>query len=653
MSVELHHALGDHRTASGDVSALARPARVVRPETSCEVVDEAFRTDPELLCLAVSPRADHDAGGWGLISRGPFMSAMAGRLGYGRSVHARRPVASLTDWDALVLAPTATVSSAAALVLARERAARYSEVLVIGGSETGAHGEVAFIEVEDVLRSLNAELAHKALTDQLTGLSNREHFLHQLQTAGADERRVAVVYVDVDDFKSINDGYGHNAGDLVLQQVAEHVRAAVGPDGVAARLGGDEFALLVRPPLGASTSVRAWADEVAHRLLARLCEPVDVAGRALPGRASVGVAISGPGAVDASVLLHEADLAMYAAKAAGGSRCTVVDGTGAPLAVLAAAPDRTELHAAVAQGQFVLHFQPVVAALTGRLTATEALVRWRHPSRGLLPPAAFLGDVAAAGFAATLDAHVLRLALSQQARWQATHGASAPAHVNVNLSVSGLLDDDLVSLVLRELDREGLAPQVLRLELPEVATTAHIVAASPSLAALRAAGVGLALDDVGTGAAGLAHLSDLHLDSIKIDRRFVSGMLTDDRDAAVVRMLAQMGQALGVAVTAEGAETPEHVRALRELAGAVPRHGLHVQGYAVGRPVPPEELAATWLLERSVSTPPGVHRPAVQQPPGVPPEVVKGPQVSPGGREAAARARSGEVPCARPTAWPR
>nr|WP_255479758.1 EAL domain-containing protein [Quadrisphaera sp. RL12-1S] len=515
---------------------------------------------------------------------------MAGRLGYGRSVNARRPISAFTDWDALVVSPGTTVARAAQLVLARDRAARYSEVLVLAeGEHDDDGGQPGHLEVEDVLRDLAAELAHKALTDPLTGLANREHFLERLAAAHPP---LALVYVDVDDFKAINDSFGHATGDQVLQRVASRLRGAVRPGDLAARLGGDEFALLLRPP-APEERVVAWAQEVGQRLLSRLTEPVQLGGRVLPGQASVGVAVS-TGGFDPTALLHEADLAMYGAKAAGGSRCAVVEGGAAPSITAAHAPDRTELHAAVAQGRFLLHFQPIVEVGSGRLASTEALVRWDHPHRGLLPPAAFLGDVAAAGFGAELDAHVLRTALAQQARWVAALGEAAPPCVNVNLSVPGLLRGDLVPQVLAELDRAGLPPRALRVELPEIATTAHVAAASASLSALRAAGVAVVLDDVGSGAAGLAHLRDLQLDGVKIDRRYVMGMLTDERDAAVVRMLVEMAHGLGASVTAEGAETPAHLQALRDLAAERPGRRLHAQGFAISRPVPPEQLTAAW-----------------------------------------------------------
>lgn len=597
MNVDLRAALGGPASPTGDVAHLVRPLRVVGAATPCDEVDALFRAEPDLECLAVHPATDHagqDSGvgrSWGLVSRGPFLTAMAGRLGYGRSVHSRRPVSALTDWAPLAVSPRATVSQAAQRILQRDRSTRYDQVLVVGED-----GEPGHLEVEDVLRELAAELAEKALTDPLTGLANREHFLGRL---GAAQPPLVLVYVDVDDFKAINDGYGHSTGDQVLQRVADRLRGCVRPGDVAARLGGDEFALLLHPPAGSGRAVE-WAQQVGQRLLARLTEPVQLGGRVLPGQASVGVAVGlETTSFDASALLHEADLAMYGAKAAGGSRCAVVEGGAAPSITTAHAPDRTELHAAVAQGRFVVHHQPIVDVLSGRLTSTEALVRWDHPHRGLLPPAAFLGEVAAAGFAADLDEHVLRTALAQQVRWSTDLGADAPCHVNVNLSVPALLREDLVPLVLAELERAGLPAHVLRLELPEIATTAHVAAAAGSLSALRDAGVGVALDDVGTGAAGLAHLRDLHLDGLKIDRRYVVGMLTDERDAAVVRMLVEMAHGLGAAVTAEGVETPAHLQALRDLAAERPGRRLHAQGYAISRPLPPEQLQATWAASRA------------------------------------------------------
>jgi diguanylate cyclase (GGDEF)-like protein len=561
------------------VDDLSAPLRSVPADTPCWRVDEAFRADPDLLCLAVpAPGAAP-----GLVSRAAFLSAMSGRYGYGRSLHARRPVGDLADRGVLVLDAATGVARAAELLLSRERSRRFSEVLV-----RRPDGELRLLEAERVFRALSSQLAVEALTDQLTGLSNRAHFLRRLEEVCAGAGRAVVACVDLDGFKAVNDSSGHATGDQLLRCTAERLRGCAGPGAVVARLGGDEFAVLLP---GAS---RADAQHLAARLQAELGRPHDLGGRVLPGRASAGVAVCSSLPAEPSALLHEADLAAYRAKQAGGQRSEVVDASwcsaAAPLA-----PDRRAFEAAVRAGQLEVHYQPIAAVADGSLRSLEALVRWRHPERGLLSPGDFLDDVAAAGFSAELDVHVLRTALAQRVRWVAEHGSAVPQHLNVNLSVAGLLAPDLPSVVARELARAGVPAGSLRLELPEVATAAHVRAAEPSLRALRELGVALTLDDVGSGAAGLSHLSELHVDGLKIDRRFVERAPTDERSAVVVRTLVELAHGLGVPVTAEGAEGEEHLALLRGMSSG---RCLLVQGTAVSRPLHPDDVPALWGAPR-------------------------------------------------------
>ncbi|TNM69456.1 EAL domain-containing protein [Streptomyces sp. NP160] len=560
------------------VDDLGEPLRSVPASTPCWRVDEAFRADPDLLCLAVTDD-DRARPAPGLLSRTAFLSAMSGRLGHGRSLHARRPVGHLADRDVLVIDASTGVPRAAEMLLARERSRRFSEVLV-----RRPDGELRLLEAERVFRALSAQLAREALTDPLTGLSNRADFLRRLDEVCAGTGGAVVACVDLDGFKAVNDSSGHAAGDQLLRRTAERLRGCAGPGAVVARLGGDEFAVLLA---GASA---ADAQHLAARLQEALGRPHDLGGRVLPGRASAGVAVCSALPAEPSALLHEADLAAYRAKQAGGRRCEVVDASwcsdAAPLA-----PDHRAFEAAAAAGQLEVHYQPIVAVADGSLRSLEALVRWRHPQRGLLAPADFLDDVAAAGYSAELDAHVLRTALTQRARWAAEHGDAVPAHLNVNLSVAGLLAPDLPAVVARELARAGVPSRVLRLELPEVATAAHVRAAEPSLRALRALGVALTLDDVGSGAAGLSHLSELHVDGLKIDRRYVERAPEDARSAVVLRTLVDLGHGLGVPVTAEGAQGPEHLALLRRMAGG---RCLLAQGSAVAEPLHPDDVPALW-----------------------------------------------------------
>lgn len=576
------------------VDDLGQPLRSVPSATPCWQVDEAFRADPELLCLAVTddgedgrPDVDGAAGAPtapGLLSRAAFLSAMSGRFGYGRSLHAQRPVGQLADRDVLVLDARTGVPRAAELLLARERSRRFSEVLV-----RRPDGDLRLLEAEHVFRALSAQLAVEALTDPLTGLANRAHFLRRLDEVCAGTGGAVVAFVDLDGFKAVNDSSGHATGDQLLRCTADRLRGCAGPQAVVARLGGDEFAVLV------PDATPADGQRLAAGLQAALARPHELGGRVLPGRASAGVAVCAALPAEPSALLHEADLAAYRAKQAGGQRSEVVDASWCSAAA-PVSPDRRAFEAAAAAGQLEVHYQPIVAVADGSVRSLEALVRWRHPERGLLAPADFLDDVAAAGYSADLDVHVLRTALAQRARWVAGHGDAVPDHLNVNLSVAGLLCPELPAVVARELAHADVPSRALRLELPEVATAAHLRAAQPALRALRALGVAITLDDVGSGAAGLSHLSELHVDGLKIDRRFVEQAVDDVRSAVVVRTLVELGHGLGVPVTAEGVRSSEHLDLLRQLA---PGRCLLAQGSAVSEPLHPDDVPALWARQEA------------------------------------------------------
>ncbi|WP_432486003.1 putative bifunctional diguanylate cyclase/phosphodiesterase [Kineococcus esterisolvens] len=567
------------------LAALASPVTVIDSTTSCQDVDELFRADEHLGCLAV--HGDGPGRSLGLVSRVPFQHLMSGRLGYGKLLNTRRPVLALTDWSPLVVHAATGVAEVARQVLDRGSSQRFSEVLV---ADPGA--PLRQVSVTDVFRALSGELATKALTDALTGLANRDHFLQRLQqccTAPDVRRRLALVYVDMDGFKAFNDGHGHGVGDLVLQVVADRLRGCFHPGDLVARLGGDEFAAVVQLPAG--VPVGPAARQLGERVRACLSGTISLSSIVLPGRASVGVAVAGSVLADGETLLREADLAMYRAKAAGGGRVELVTDVGSTAPREQFAPDRRELQRAVDEGEFLVHYQPIVEVGTGRLASVEALVRWQHPRRGLLAPGAFLGAVADAGFAANLDLHVLEVALAQFSRWQRNLGRAAPRAVNVNVSVQGLLHPRLAPAVLDALSRAGLDPAVLRVELPEAATTTQLDVVRGALGTLRAAGVRLTLDDLGAGASSLHHLTGLTLDGVKIDRRFIAGLLDDERDAAVVVMLLELAHSTGIAVTAEGVETRPQLEALQEMARGRP---TFVQGHLISRPVAAEEIALPW-----------------------------------------------------------
>jgi diguanylate cyclase (GGDEF)-like protein/PAS domain S-box-containing protein len=440
-------------------------------------------------------------------------------------------------------------------------------------------------------KRLEAQLAHQAFHDALTGLANRALFRDRVTHAlarvtSAREGRaehVAVLYLDLDDFKAVNDTLGHGAGDRLLTAVAERLlRATRGFDTVA-RLGGDEFAVLLE---GMATP--ADAEAVVARVGQALAAPLLLDGRAVRVRASVGLAHA-TGAEDAEALVRNADVAMYEAKGAGKGRHAVFAPTmhAALVARTALEADlRAAVDALVAGGAghgFRLVYQPVVDLGTGRVRAFEALMRWEHPTRGAVAPTAFIAAAEEAGLVGALGRWALGQACGQLAAWLAEWDAGEAAGVCVNVNVSGRQLDDarLVDDVAAALATAGLAPERLTLEVTETAVMADAARALTVLRALRALGVTLAVDDFGTGYSSLAYLQRLPVDVLKIDKAFVDGVARGGPDAALARTVVALGEACGLRTVAEGVETEAQRAALAALGCAA------AQGYLFARPLEP------------------------------------------------------------------
>lgn len=568
-------------SAPRTVADLARRVSRVTPDTTCDHVMQLFQDDPELPGVIAC-----DGTRLGLISRAPFHSSLRGRLGFGGALYGSRPVSALTDWSPLVLPVATSVEAAAARVLG-EASGGQRDVLV-----ECPDGEVAIVPAMTLLRALSSGFARRSLHDHLTGLPNRELFLSHLSQATATARRdrPAVFFLDVDGLKAVNDQLGHSAGDSLLRHVASQLTSAARPGDLVARLAGDEFAVLLAVP-GSSRQVEL-VRELAQRLLTAVATPLLLAGRHVAPRISIGVAVAGPDADD-ETLIREADLAMYRAKRAGGHRVVLVENVGNALgrSELGALGVDDTLSRALADGQFQLHYQPIVHAVDGTVASVEALVRWAHPTAGLQAPGKFLPEAERTGFIVELGAWVLDEACRQLAEWDRTLHGAAPAAMNVNLAIRQLADPRLVTMVEQTLRRHDLSPERLVLELPEGATLAQLTDAAEPVRQLRALGVRFTLDDVGTGASSLGHLSALTIDGIKIDRSFVNGMLTVPSDAAVVRLLIELSRALGVPATAEGVETPEQLHALAELGCT------YLQGFHLGRPAD-QRAISTWIVAR-------------------------------------------------------
>jgi diguanylate cyclase (GGDEF)-like protein len=423
---------------------------------------------------------------------------------------------------------------------------------------------------------------HQALHDALTNLPNRTLFHDRVGQALAIARRehipVAVMIMDLDRFKEVNDTLGHASGDELLMQAGLRLRAALRESDTVARLGGDEFGVLLPRVVDS-----AAATSVARKLRKALEEPFTIHGLALQIEASVGIALYPDHGDDVHSLLQRADVAMYVAKEQpGGCEIYAKDRDDY-------SPDRltmlTELRRAIDQGELVLHYQPKAELRSGEVKGVEALVRWSHPVRGLIPPDDFIPLAQKTGVIVPLTFFVLNEAIRQCRTWQLE---GVDLSVGVNLSARNLLDVHLPDTVGELLGRWEVPPSLLELEITESTILADPIRAMHVLSRLSGMGVRLAIDDFGTGYSSLAYLKRLPVDELKIDKSFVQGMEENENDAVIVRSTIDLGRNLGLRVVAEGVETAEAWSRLVALGCDV------AQGYYLSRPVPAAELAA-WL----------------------------------------------------------
>ncbi len=438
--------------------------------------------------------------------------------------------------------------------------------------------------------ALARQQERQAMHDALTDLPNRTLFAQRLGEALEDAERertgVAVFLLDLDRFKEVNDTLGHPAGDQLLEIVARRVLSAVRPDDVVARLGGDEFAVLLPGVAGAHDAI-----EVAGRIRAALAEPFRLEGVLMDVDVSIGIAFAPVHGRDVESLLRRADVAMYVAKGEQ-TGIEVYDAARDPNS-----PQRlgtvTALREALDLGHLELHYQPKVSLADGTVMGTEALVRWRHPERGLIPPEEFVPLAERTGLVHRVTRYVLTAALAQVADWWA-RGLHVP--VAVNVSMRDLQEADLADLVVRELDRRALPPEALVLEVTESVLVQDPGQAVATLRELAELGVHSSLDDFGTGYSSLLLLEQLPVQELKIDRSFVRRLDELGGDQSMVRSIVGFAHGLGLTVVAEGVETTECWKALRDLGCDV------AQGFRVALPMPGHE-ATRWLLERVVRVP--------------------------------------------------
>jgi diguanylate cyclase (GGDEF)-like protein/PAS domain S-box-containing protein len=440
-------------------------------------------------------------------------------------------------------------------------------------------------QLEDITqrKAIADRLAFEAAHDVMTGLSNRATFTERVTTALArGAGPVAVLFVDLDHFKIVNDGLGHAAGDELLISVAQRLRTVIRPGDVVARFGGDEFVVLCEQVTG-----HEGASQLAHRLMAALAEPLTIGGDEIFVTASVGIALSD--VVDtAESLLRQADAAMYQAKNDGRSRAVVFQPEyhGSAAALLKTGND---LHRALERDELAVHYQPIVDLHAGRVVGFEALVRWDHPERGLLMPGDFLGLAEESGLIVPIGTWVLETACHQTVRWQQSCSAAvgaAPLTVNVNLAARQVADPSLAKTVARVLADTGLAPGALCLELTENTLMYDTASTIEVLHALRGQGVHLSIDDFGTGYSSLSYLKRFPVETLKIDRSFIAGLGSDLEDSSIVHTVVTLAHSLNVAAVAEGVETPVQLDILRTLGCD------YAQGYLFGRPQPAEAIGA-------------------------------------------------------------
>ena len=440
---------------------------------------------------------------------------------------------------------------------------------------------------------LEAQLTHQAFHDPLTGLANRALFLdrveHALGRLARGNTLAAVLFIDLDDFKTVNDALGHTAGDTLLTDVAHRLTAHLRPGDTAARLGGDEFAVLVEDATDRSTITT-----VAQRLIATLAQPFTIADTTVSINASIGIAARDT-TDSAQLLIRDADIAMYDAKTNGKGRYAWFDPP-----MRAQAIDRwklrTDLANALPHNQLFLEYQPIIDLVTGRIAGAEALLRWHHPTRGTIPPGEFIPIAEQTGLITEIGDWVLRTATREAATWQPLAAPARRLYLSVNVSAVQLRDHAIVTRVRDALAHADLPADALMLELTESTLMDDVDHARTVLSELKDLGASVAIDDFGTGYSSLAYLRQFPVDLLKIDRSFVNELDTHTRSRSLAHDIIALAQALDLTSIAEGIETPEQLARLQAI------NCTMGQGYHLGRPMAPQDLMAR-IRQQAALTP--------------------------------------------------
>jgi diguanylate cyclase (GGDEF)-like protein/PAS domain S-box-containing protein len=439
-------------------------------------------------------------------------------------------------------------------------------------------------------KAIEAEIHNLAFYDKLTGLPNRQLLLNRLESALDVAHRAgrpgALLFIDLDNFKSINDTRGHDKGDVLLQLVADRLNDSVRSSDTVARFGGDEFVILLEDlGIGESTAAQA-AQDIAGKLLLAFSAPFDIAGVEQYSTPSIGIAVFNRDSVSVDEVLKRADLAMYQAKAAGRNGIAFFD-PAMQARVSARAMLEADMRRALHNGEFLLHYQPQLG-VDGRIMGVEALVRWNHPQRGMVPPVEFIPIAEDTNMILQLGRWVMHEACSVLAKW-AGNERTAMLEMAVNVSPSQFHRLDFVEQVLEVLAQTGARPDRLRLELTESLLLKDVEGTVLKMQRLREAGVSFALDDFGTGYSSLSYLHRLPLDQLKIDRSFVWDAFKQGHGAVIVRIIVALGKALKMSVLAEGVETAD------QLSFVTAEGCQYYQGYLFSKPLPEDQLATLFL----------------------------------------------------------
>ena len=439
------------------------------------------------------------------------------------------------------------------------------------------HSEEALSQAQEVLKY---EAAHDAMTGLLNRASFTDRVAASLEVEQPTGRLAAVLFIDLDHFKIINDSLGHAAGDELLVTVAQRLRHTLRPGDLLARFGGDEFVVLCARVLGDSAVA-----EIAQRLISAVAEPILIGNDEVFVTASIGFALANE-ADTAETLLRHTDAAMYQAKHDGRARAVMFrpDHHGSAVAALRTGND---LHRALHRDELVLHYQPIIDLRTGRVIGFEALMRWNHPERGLLAPSEFIAFAEETGLIVPMGMWALETACRQTAYWQSVRDRTPDApqlSISVNLAARQVSDRTLPKSVAEIIDRTGIAADAVVLELTENTLMQDTASTSDALHALRSQGLHLSIDDFGTGYSSLAYLKRFPVESLKIDRSFIDGLGQESEDTSIVEAIVRLAHALELSAVAEGLETPKQLETLRTLGCDF------AQGYLLGRPLPAEAI---------------------------------------------------------------